>query len=90
MLRNMFLGNPPGTPDRLLDFSSAITGSLFFVTSADMMDDPPPLAGDVATGDSAVADPGVADEADGPDEPAPDLPEAAGASLGMGGLRPSV
>ncbi|WP_430392168.1 Dyp-type peroxidase [Dyella sp. 20L07] len=34
MLQNMFVGNPPGNYDRLLDFSKAITGSLFFVPSA--------------------------------------------------------
>ncbi|MCI4352578.1 MAG: Dyp-type peroxidase [Thermoplasmata archaeon] len=34
MLQNMFIGNPPGTYDRLLDFSRAVTGSLFFVPSA--------------------------------------------------------
>ncbi|MDE2498511.1 MAG: Dyp-type peroxidase, partial [Xanthomonadaceae bacterium] len=34
MLQNMFVGNPPGTYDRLLDFSKAVTGSLFFVPSA--------------------------------------------------------
>jgi putative iron-dependent peroxidase len=31
MLRNMFIGQPPGNYDRLLDFSRAVTGSLFFV-----------------------------------------------------------
>jgi putative iron-dependent peroxidase len=41
MLRNMFLGDPPGTYDRLLDFSTALTGTLFFVPSADFLDDPP-------------------------------------------------
>jgi putative iron-dependent peroxidase len=33
MLRNMFIGRPPGNYDRLLDFSRAITGSLFFAPS---------------------------------------------------------
>ncbi|MDH6132001.1 putative iron-dependent peroxidase [Kitasatospora sp. MAA4] len=41
MLANMFLGRPPGGHDRLLDFSTAVTGSLFFVPSADFLDDPP-------------------------------------------------
>jgi len=44
MLRNMFIGDPPGNTDRILDFSTAITGSLFFVPSADMLDDLPPAA----------------------------------------------
>jgi putative iron-dependent peroxidase len=34
MLENMFIGRPPGNYDRLLDFSQALTGSLFFVPSA--------------------------------------------------------
>ena len=39
MLENMFIGNPPGNYDRLLDFSRAVTGSLFFVPSATFLDD---------------------------------------------------
>ncbi len=31
MLENMFVGQPPGNYDRLLDFSTAKTGALFFV-----------------------------------------------------------
>ena len=38
MLTNMFLGDPPGTYDRILDFSTAVTGRLFFVPSADFLD----------------------------------------------------
>jgi deferrochelatase/peroxidase EfeB len=37
----MFIGNPPGNYDRLLDFSTAKTGSLFFVPTMDMLDDFP-------------------------------------------------
>jgi len=33
MLDNMFIGRPPGNYDRLLDFSQAVTGSLFFAPS---------------------------------------------------------
>jgi len=43
MLRNMFIGNPPGNYDRILDFSNAVTGNLFFVPSADFLDDPPAM-----------------------------------------------
>lgn len=39
MLTNMFIGNPPGNYDRILDFSTAQTGTLFFVPSVDMLDD---------------------------------------------------
>ena len=38
MLENMFIGRPPGNYDRILDFSAAITGSLFFVPSATFLD----------------------------------------------------
>jgi putative iron-dependent peroxidase len=41
MLRNMFLGDHPHTHDRILDFSTAVTGCLFYVPSADFLDDPP-------------------------------------------------
>jgi porphyrinogen peroxidase len=39
MLVNMFIGRPPGNYDRLLDFSRAVTGCLFFVPSATFLDD---------------------------------------------------
>jgi putative iron-dependent peroxidase len=38
MLENMFIGRPPGNYDRLLDFSRALTGNLFFVPSATFLD----------------------------------------------------
>ncbi|MBN9440971.1 Dyp-type peroxidase, partial [Bosea sp. (in: a-proteobacteria)] len=38
MLENMFVGSPPGNYDRLLDFSRAVTGSLFFVPTATFLD----------------------------------------------------
>jgi putative iron-dependent peroxidase len=38
MLENMFLGRPPGNYDRILDFSRAVTGSLFFVPAATFLD----------------------------------------------------
>ncbi|MDQ1460434.1 MAG: porphyrinogen peroxidase [Actinomycetota bacterium] len=41
MLSNMFIGNPPGTYDRILDFSTALTGNLFFVPTVGFLDDPP-------------------------------------------------
>ena len=39
MLENMFVGRPPGNYDRLLDFSRAVTGTLFFVPSATFLED---------------------------------------------------
>ena len=41
MLTNMFIGKPPGNHDRILDFSTAVTGNLFFVPTTDFLDDPP-------------------------------------------------
>jgi len=38
MLVNMFVGRPPGNYDRLLDFSRAVTGTLFFVPSATFLE----------------------------------------------------
>ncbi|MGY1888436.1 Dyp-type peroxidase [Pseudomonas sp. SDT291_1_S447] len=38
MLENMFVGKPPGNYDKLLDFSTAVTGGLFFVPSADLLE----------------------------------------------------
>ncbi len=38
MLQNMFVGDPPGNYDRLLDFSRAVTGNLFFVPSATFLE----------------------------------------------------
>ena len=43
MLRNMFLGDPPGNTDRVLDFSTAVTGGMFFSPTVDFLNDPPPL-----------------------------------------------
>jgi putative iron-dependent peroxidase len=42
MLRRMFEGTPTGDYDHLLDFSRAVTGNLFFVPSADFLDNLPP------------------------------------------------
>jgi porphyrinogen peroxidase len=57
MLANMFIGKPPGNHDRILDFSTAVTGNLFFVPTVDMLEDPPeseaaqePAAGDASLG----------------------------------------
>lgn len=74
MLANMFIGNPPGNHDRILDFSSAVTGGLFFVPSADFLDDPPARSGI-----------GVSDDPHPPDDPAPPADD----SLRIGSLKRS-
>ena len=38
MLENMFIGRPPGDYDRILDFSTAVTGGLFFIPTASFLD----------------------------------------------------
>ena len=55
MLTNMFIGKPPGNYDRLLDFSTAVTGNLFFVPSLEFLDGPPGR-GAVATAATRVAE----------------------------------
>ncbi len=37
MLPNMIIGDPPGNHDRILDFSTAVTGSLFFIPTVDFL-----------------------------------------------------
>jgi putative iron-dependent peroxidase len=49
MLTNMFVGDPPGNHDRVLDFSTAVTGGLFFAPAADFLDDPPPAGAGTAS-----------------------------------------
>ena len=57
MLENMFVGRPPGNYDRLLDFSIANTGTLFFVPSAtflkNALDNPAPT--DAAASEAPAA-----------------------------------
>ncbi len=62
MLENMFIGNPPGNTDRILDFSTAVTGGLFFTPIVDFLNDPPPMPG---FGDPAAAPPAPTTTSDG-------------------------
>jgi putative iron-dependent peroxidase len=43
MLTNMFIGDPPGNYDRILDFSTAVSGALFFVPAQGFLDAMPAL-----------------------------------------------
>ena len=57
MIENMFIGRPPGNYDRLLDFSRAVTGTLFFVPSATFLDsvsDDAPAASDARSAGSTL------------------------------------
>ncbi len=78
MLRNMFIGRPPGNYDRLLDFSRAVTGGLFFVPSASLLETVAPNAPDAA----ADASPDAAET-----ESSPPAPPASDGSLGIGSLK---
>jgi putative iron-dependent peroxidase len=64
MLVNMFVGRPPGNYDRILDFSRAVSGSLFFAPSATFLENvadedpvaPPPATVAPATPAAAARD----------------------------------
>jgi putative iron-dependent peroxidase len=87
MLQNMFIGDPPGNTDRILDFSTAVTGTLFFAPSADFLDDPPDGPG-AATAQAADDD---ATSTAGPPDPGPASPTPpSNGSLGIGSLRRST
>jgi len=77
MLDNMFIGNPPGTYDHILDFSRAVTGSLFFVPTVDFLDAVEP------EGVAATAD----DSAEGKPQDQGAKPAPADGSLGIGSLK---
>ena len=79
MLENMFVGNPPGNYDRLLDFSRAVTGTLFFVPTATFLED---VAADAASSSAETASTEPEDEARS--EPQPFSSEG---SLGIGSLK---
>jgi porphyrinogen peroxidase len=82
MLENMFIGRPPGNYDRLLDFSRAVTGNLFFVPSATFLD----AVADFPTNEDQVsvaqipAAPAVA-------ETSSSIPSERDGSLGIGSLK---
>jgi len=80
MLENMFIGRPPGNYDRLLDFSRAVTGNLFFVPTATFLEN----AGQDAV---AVAVPSAVSTAA---KPAPSLPREQDGSLGIGSLKGDI
>ena len=73
MLENMFIGKPPGNYDRLLDFSRAVTGTLFFVPSATFLEDVATMAAPQPAADSADNSGSRSSPADG--------------SLGIGSLK---
>ena len=78
MLENMFSGRPPGNYDRLLDFSRAVTGNLFFVPTAAFLENVSEEGSDVPF---AVSPAG---------EPAPAVPRESDGSLRIGSLKGDV
>jgi putative iron-dependent peroxidase len=91
MLTNMFIGSPPGNYDRILDFSAAVTGGLFFAPAADFLDDlPDPPAETAGARELPGAPVPAAGEAlAGADEPAGNGPAPDG-SLQIGSLNRSA
>jgi len=82
MLDNMFIGQPPGNYDRLLDFSRAVTGNLFFVPSATFLEN--------ATEDqAAVLEPPEATAASA-SETSSSTSSVRDGSLGIGSLRGDI
>jgi len=77
MLENMFVGRPPGNYDRLLDFSRAVTGNLFFAPSSTFLE--------TVTADEAAAPPAVSAP-----EPSPSSPPMPDGSLRIGSLKGDI
>ena len=80
MLENMFIGNPPGTYDHLLDFSRAVTGSLFFVPTATFLDGVTPEAAATSLGGPPTGEIETLDVTSS-------RPSSGDGSLGIGSLR---
>ncbi|MGA2421823.1 MAG: Dyp-type peroxidase [Candidatus Acidiferrum sp.] len=84
MLENMFIGRPPGNYDRLLDFSHAVTGNLFFVPTATFLED---VTEDAPADAEPSVEPSVAPAAD---EAASTVPRENDGSLGIGSLKGDI
>lgn len=82
MLENMFIGDPVGNYDRLLDFSTAQTGGLFFVPSIDQLDSIDELAAAHVSADIPETTPDAEIPAD-----EPVAPDEQPSGLGIGSLR---
>jgi putative iron-dependent peroxidase len=93
MLENMFVGRPPGNYDRILDFSRAVTGNLFFVPSATFLENVTDQTGPDQTGaDQTNTNEGRPPTAEPPASPAANAPAPSNTSrpdgsLGIGSLK---
>jgi porphyrinogen peroxidase len=81
MLENMFIGRPPGNYDRILDFSTAATGSLFFVPTASFLDSVDPDQ------PASAAEPRTPNPASSPIETSTSTAPSKDGSLGIGSLK---
>jgi putative iron-dependent peroxidase len=90
MLENMFIGRPPGNYDRILDFSRAVTGTLFFVPSATFLDNVAPENEVDAAPPPAAPSPAAPSTASSPVKPAPSVPSQKDGSLGIGSLKGDI
>ena len=88
MLRRMFLGDVPGRTDRILEFSTAVTGCLFFCPSADFLDELPQAPSESAAESAAPTAPASSTAEN--DVQADDLAVIGDGSLGIGSLRRSL
>jgi putative iron-dependent peroxidase len=80
MLVNMFVGRPPGNYDRLLDYSRAVTGTLFFVPSATFLEN-------VAAGDAPPSPASPSSDGCGTEAASESRLLRPDGSLGIGSLR---
>ena len=95
MLENMFIGRPPGNYDRILDFSRAVTGNLFFVPSATFLEN---VADDQPSEDQTNGDqPAVAESLTAPEiaetsssAPSSSISSVRDGSLGIGSLKGDI
>jgi len=90
MLENMFIGRPPGNYDRILDFSRAMTGNLFFVPSATFLEN---VTDDQTNEGQRIDDqPAVAESSAAPAmaETSSSISSVRDGSLGIGSLKGDI
>jgi porphyrinogen peroxidase len=91
MLENMFVGRPSGNYDRILDFSRAVTGNLYFVPAATFLEN---IADDPTDDDQTSDDPTNDDQAEKDQgavaEPSSPTSSVRDGSLGIGSLKGDI
>jgi putative iron-dependent peroxidase len=79
MLRNMFCGRAPATHDRILDFSTAVTGVLFFVPTLEILESLAAAENSSTASEPAMQAPRAATQPDPPKD----------GSLNIGSMKPN-